>query len=417
MANEYLNRWHENNPTPDITDELYRFVTSERQKDVLDACCEFDSFGAVGRALGVNAETCYKHYKRVARAAARAGVSPGVPSRAVADGFAVKGRTVALDADGNITKQWVKSSPEEDARFEALEDAVASLTEPLRDVHVPRPYEYADAVETDTLCVYPMGDPHIGMYAWVDECGHDFDCDIAEDNLMRAVLRLVDQQPFTTEALLVNLGDFFHTDTLSNTTRRSGAHLDVDSRWPRVLRVGIRIMVFTIEALLEKHRTVRVINEIGNHDDQSSIMLGLCIAAYFKDNSRVVVDTSPMNFHWHRFGRNLFGVTHGDGAKLTALPGIMATDRPKDWGETDYRHWLVGHVHHDQRLVLKEYPGVTVETFRTLAPKDEWHTKSGYRSLQDMKCIRYHRKYGEVGRSTVSIREVWGLGGKGEPGE
>jgi hypothetical protein len=78
----------------------------------------------------------------------------------------------------------------------------------------------------------------------------------------------------------------------------------------------------------------------------------------------------------------------------------MAADRSKDWGETQHRYWYTGHVHHD---TLKEFPGCTVETFRTLAARDAWHHKSGYRAGRDMKCDIIHKDHGRVCRHIVGI--------------
>lgn len=78
----------------------------------------------------------------------------------------------------------------------------------------------------------------------------------------------------------------------------------------------------------------------------------------------------------------------------------MAADRPEDWGATEFRHWLCGHIHH---WTAKEHPGVVVETFRTLAGKDAWHAGKGYRSRRDMNCIVYHKQYGEIQRVRCDI--------------
>ena len=159
-----------------------------------------------------------------------------------------------------------------------------------------------------------------------------------------------------------------------------------------------------IDRALEKHREIHVICEIGNHDDHSAIMLALCLDQYYENNPRVFIDTSPETFHWFRFGENLIGVTHGHNTKPAQLPGIMAHDRKKDWGDTSFRYWYVGHVHHES---VKEYPGVVVETFRTLASRDAWTHQSGYRSGQDMRVDVLHKKYGRVTRHIVGIEQIY----------
>ncbi|MGG4646026.1 hypothetical protein [Pseudomonas aeruginosa] len=81
------------------------------------------------------------------------------------------------------------------------------------------------------------------------------------------------------------------------------------------------------------------------------------------------------------------------------LPGVMATDRAKDWGETIHRYWYTGHIHHESK---KEFPGCVVESFNTLAPADSYAHSGGYRARQNMKCVVLHKEHGEVARHTVS---------------
>jgi hypothetical protein len=150
-------------------------------------------------------------------------------------------------------------------------------------------------------------------------------------------------------------------------------------------------MVRCVRRLLEKHKKVIVRNNRGNHDPHQAFMLSLCLSAWFRDEPRVEVDTSPSGFFYYRHGRVLLGSTHGDGAKLADLPLIMATDVPKDWAEAEFRAWHCGHYHHDQ---LKDHQGCTVETHRTLAPNDAWHRYQGYRSHRDIKAIVYHHDPG-----------------------
>jgi len=200
--------------------------------------------------------------------------------------------------------------------------------------------------------------------------------------------------------MILNLGDFFHADNGTNRTPTSGATLDVDGRFARIAQVGFRAMVRCIRRALEKHERVIVRNNRGNHDPHQAFMLSLALNACFEGNGRVEVDMSPASFYYYRFGKVLIGSTHGDGAKLADLPLIMAHDADADWSATKFRHWHCGHFHHDQ---LKEYPGVTVETHRTLAATDSWHKHQGYRSGRDMKAVIYHREFGEVSRIRCGV--------------
>lgn len=321
-------------------------------------------------------------------------IDPPVP-----DGHVVKGVSTMVDAHGNTKLQWIKTrqdviTPEEmlSALMETLPEAIAprvAVIEPPTSSGSP-----------DLLAVYPMGDPHLGMRAWAAETrDDDFDLPRALEITKGAIDALVTQGPSTESALIVNLGDFFHADNIENRTMRSGHALDVDTRWPKVLSAGIDLMIYIIDRCLENHARVKVINEIGNHDDHSAIMLSVGLNAYYRNEPRVEIDLSPSRFHYHVFGKNLIGVTHGHKVKHEDLESIMAADCPEWWGQTKHRLWLCGHIHTSRRF---EYRGCLVETFRTLAPKDAWTAESGYRSGRDMNRLVLHSDFGEVQRASVS---------------
>lgn len=374
------------------------------QRLAAETFARLGSIETAAETLGVSPQGLRYQMAELERVAARAGWLPGEavtatpPAAFTPQGYEIKGTSTLVGADGTIRGQWIKTKQSEDSKLARLMDAVQALAEPFKGLAEPaaRPV----ALDDDLLCVYPMGDPHFGMMAWAAETGEDFDLKIAENDLIAAVDHLVGLAPPARHALIIELGDFFHTDNSSNQTSRSHHALDVDSRWSKMLGIGIRAMRRNIDRALEKHELVHVIIEIGNHDDHTSIMLALCLANYYEREPRVTIDTSPAKFHWYRFGANLIASTHGDTTKANNLPGIMATDRARDWGETSHRFWYTGHVHHDS---LKEYPGVIVETFRTLAARDAWHSGQGYRSGRDMKLDVIHRLDGRIVRHSVGI--------------
>lgn len=108
---------------------------------------------------------------------------------------------------------------------------------------------------------------------------------------------------------------------------------------------------------------------------------------------------APAAFHYIEHGKCLIGTHHGHTCKIERLPGVMAADQAKAWGRTEFRYWYLGHVHHQS---VKEYAGVTVESFNTLTAKDAYAAFGGYRARQNMKCIVMHSEFGEVARHTVS---------------
>lgn len=290
---------------------------------------------------------------------------------------------------------WVKTNTNAEALQALIE---ASCEAAVKDLpHVPaRPF--AGNYLPDLMTAYPIGDPHFGEYIWAAECGEDWDLSIAERVHCAAMASLVESAPPTETAIIVNLGDAAHYDSMAAVTPRSGHHLDADSRYAKMVDILILAMRQCIESALTKHKFVHVVNVIGNHDETGAVWLSRLFAHVYKNEPRVTVEVSPAVFSYYRWGKNLIGMHHGHTSKADKLPGVMATDRAKDWGETLHRYWWTGHIHHESK---KEYPGCTVESFNTLAPNDSYATAGGWRSRQNMKAIVLHREHGEVARHTV----------------
>lgn len=372
-----------------------------RQREVLEALKKHRTQRAAAKALGISYQAVQNVAAVVRSKAALRGHAPEADmTHAAPAPFHVKGVSSYYGPEGELRGQWVKTQVDEGAQVEALIRAVKEACEDVPAVQpVPPPAYSSD----DVLCVYPFGDPHVGMYAWAEETGASYDLGIAEATLFGAVDHLVSLAPAGTDALLLNLGDFFHSDHQGNTTRKSGHQLDVDSRWSKVLAVGIRIMHRAIDRALERHRRVQVRNEIGNHDDHTSIVLALALEQRYRDEPRVTIDTSPAKFFYREFGECLLGSTHLDTVKPPQLPGIMAVDQREAWGRTRHRQWYTGHEHHQR---VKDYPGCTVETFRTTAAADAWHAGQGYRSERDMRLDIWHRKHGMINRHIVGVGQL-----------
>lgn len=385
-------------------EKLKPFAT-ERQCEYIEAIKKAGSMRKAGKLLGLHDHsTLARSLRSLEDRAALQGVSPEHDmTKAAPDTHYVKGTSTLYGQDGDIKLQWVKTNAKAESLIDIAEQVAAALSQDFEGRRKPTPLPDPTQFDEDLLTVYPMGDPHIGMYAWHEEAGEDFDCDIASENLRQAVDYLVDKAPASKQALICNLGDFFHSDTMDNTTRRSGNALDVDGRWSKVLGVGIDIMVYIIDRALQKHENVHVINEIGNHDDQTSYVLSMMLDAWYRNEPRVTIDRSPMTFHYYRWHNCLIGVTHGHNTKPDDLEAIMAADQSQNWGETTHRYWYVGHIHHKY---VKELRGCIVEFLRTLAGKDAWHHSKGYRSGRDMLCIVHHKDHGEFSRHRFDISMI-----------
>lgn len=315
----------------------------------------------------------------------------------------IKGVSTLRDHDGNVVMEWTKTNVHQQHYAEALYQAIADETTWLRGMADPiEPPQYN---QEDLLTVYGIGDAHLGMFAWEEECGENFDLKIAMRDLTTAIDHLVELAPPSKHAIVLSVGDLVHFDNESKTTT-AGTRQDADTRWSKVMRAAIVGGRHCTDRALEKHELVDDYWLSGNHDTHSSMAVSLALQAFYEREPRVRVSTSSAPFQYYRFGKVLLGFTHGHECKADKLQSVMACDRPRDWGETEFREWLTGHVHH---LSVKEYEGCVVKTLRTLATKDRWHTGAGYRSGSEMVAITYHREFGLVDCKTVGLSQVRSL--------
>jgi len=373
-----------------------------RQAEYIDSIEKTGSVKQTAKDLKVDISTVYAALANVRKRAAISGYAPEYDMNVeVPLPFGVKGTTTLYKNGEEKVLQWVKTDRNLEMAKEAIEEWISWLVNDAKGLSpvIPKPIVSND----DLMTVYPMGDPHFGMYAWGEEAGEDFDLAIAERITCNAIDKLVSDSPPSKTALILELGDFFHADNNTAMTPRSGANLDVDTRWTRVIQVGLRAMRYVVLKTLEKHENVIVRIVSGNHDPHSSWALAFALESYFHNQPRVTVDMSPADRWYYRFGKVLIGATHGDKCKTKNLPLVMATEKSEDWGLSKFRYLYHGHIHHTSK---QEHPGVIVESFRTLAAKDAWHTASGYSSGRDMHCIVHHKEFGEIARHICNIAMI-----------
>ena len=314
--------------------------------------------------------------------------------------FLVRAKSELFDGEGNLKLIWIKSAVDKQRLEEIVRETIAGLVggiKPAKRIAAPKK-QSGDVC--NAICI---GDAHIGLYSWGDETGEDFDSDIAQKDLETAVDRVLAAMPPADTCLIAQLGDFFHIDDQTNATPAHGNRLDVDTRFPKVIRCGIATMRYAIDRCLQKHRRVIVRNVAGNHDPHASVTLQEALRGYYADEPRVEIVDTPRPFYTFRFGNCLVGLTHGHQGKPERYPGILAVDASESWGECEYKYVWHGHFH--QKKMFEDM-GIIVESFRTLAGPDAWAIQQGYRPGRELQGIVLHKDFGEIERHTAGIRRV-----------
>lgn len=314
----------------------------------------------------------------------------------------VKGRTTLVDAEGRIITQHIMERATAEQQAASLRAMVEALKEDLPRVTIMPPPAH---VISDLLNQFTVTDSHFGMLAWREETGDDYDLRIAEQLLLDWFAAAVAQAPQAHTAVLAQLGDLMHHDSLESVTPAHRHVLDADSRLQKVIRVVIRTVRRIIDMLLQKHKHVHVIMASGNHDPASSAWLREMLAAMYENEPRITVDSSPMHYHVYTWGKTALFYHHGDKRTINNVDVTMAGLFRKEYGQSDVSYCHIGHRHSDEGIKTNL---MYVERHETLAAKDDYAASGGWLSGRSAKRITYHKEHGEVGRDRMTPAMVAG---------
>lgn len=254
------------------------------------------------------------------------------------------------------------------------------------------------------LLELPIMDLHLGKLAWGKETGQDYDLKIAERLYKETILDIlgkVDSCNFDIEKIVFPVGqDFFHVDSSDNKTT-AGTQVDVDSRWEKMYAVGINLLVWAIEQF-RQIAPVDVMYVPGNHDTVLSYCAVYTLHARYQNCDSVTVDISPTTRKYIHYGVNLIGYSHGKEGKR--IEHLMQQERPKEWGNSVYREWHLGDLHHE---TAREIGGVKIRRISSITATDAWHAEKGYRAVRMAQAFIWDKEKGRqfVIDSNIDIDE------------
>lgn len=360
-------------------------------RETVEALQQYGTETEAAKALGLPRST----FQARVRTAASRGFAPGHFESGVAPGYAMGKVTVQRGPTGAIERTWERQSPDR----EAMRAAMLDVIDGLKDELTPAPPIGAPALVNADLCnLYTFTDYHLGMYAWHNEGGADWDLAIAERILLGAMRAMVQQSPAAHAAVINIQGDFLHTDGKIPLTPASKNILDADSRYPKIRRSAIRLIRELVRMSLERHQDVHLIIAEGNHDEEGAGWLADLFAVHYEEEPRLRVNDSDLPFYVFQWGETMLGVHHGHKVKNEQLPLLFAAQFPETWGATRRREIHCGHRHHRDE---KEYNGVTVVQHPTLAARDAYAARGGWIADRAAQAITYHKRFGQVGRVMV----------------
>jgi len=383
-------------------EKLKQFAT-KRQLEIIDAVIKYGSQKKAAAELDINSRTLERSLQTVKRNASRRGWSPDHDmTHSVPDTHVVKGVSTFYDEHSNPIRQWVKS----DLKKESQEAALQAFADALVD-DLPKYQPLPTKPLTDTpqaLTAYVIGDAHIGMKVTKERNGDsDWNLEIAERVTVGAIEKLIQSSGGSDVGLMLDLGDFGHSDNLHNTTSSGQNHMDMDGDYGDSIAAQTRIYRRSIDLMLKSHNKVILMMVRGNHNSSTSRCMNVMLKPFYENEARVEVLDNVHKFQHITYGNNLLVTHHGD--KMKAQRGFEYTARSlsKEWGTCEHKHLLMGHVHHHTAV---EIGGMLCETFQALPAGDAWHSDSGYGAKRTMSAIVYDKEHGEIQRHKVGINQL-----------
>lgn len=383
--------------------DLRDFAATDRQREIYDAVLEAGGQRAAARKLNVSAGVIDHTMQKIRRRAALRGYSPDHDmTHSAPEPFSVKGVSTYYNQSGEVIGQWVKTRLDDDKMQAVLLEAVESLKENIPKV---KPVTPPKASLEDLLNCYVISDYHLGMLAWDEEAGDNWDIKIAEDLIIKWFGVAIAQAPNSKQAVFAQLSDFLHFDGMDAVTPASKHLLDVDTRFAKLVRSAIRILRQVIQMLLTKHEKVHLIMADANHDPVSQIWLREWFSVLYENEPRITIDTSPNPYNAYEFGKTALFFHHGHKRNVVNVSSVFAQMFREIFGRTKYAYAHTGHLH---SVNVKEDNLMIVEQHRTLAAKDAYAARGGWLSGRDAKVITYSKDFGEVSRLTISSDYVKG---------
>lgn len=329
---------------------------------------------------------------------------------------------IVKDGEGNGYSLFVKNpkTGQDVSVFDMVREAV--LEAPIKYCEMPEKPQYSG----EHLLVIDLADVHFLKLAVKTQTGFTYNRAVAHHRVVegtKALLRLA--QPMGVGRILFVMGnDILHVDNERSTTT-SGTFQDSDG----TIFDGFKAAGQAIEEALNecaKVAPVDLIHCMSNHDRLMGWALTQTVAGRLRGNSLVRAteyNISEAHRKFYRFGSNLIGLSHGDGAKEELLYGLMVKEAREHISECPNLYWLLHHFHHKIRrsrgevsfLREKDHNGMTaiiggtpsgqggsinIEYVRSPSAPDSWHDIHGYVNRQGVECFLFHPQIGQRARFT-----------------
>lgn len=231
------------------------------------------------------------------------------------------------------------------------------------------------SLDPDKLLFIPQIEAHLGKISNEIETGVKYDHKIVEERVLKVfeeAISLQEREKCDT-CLLVVGGDFFNSESNSQTTGGTPQHNDV--RYKDMFNIGLNLYLKGLLSLKEHFNHIDVKICAGNHSRAMEYFLYIALSCYFAKDDKIAFCENYKDTQSYVFGKCGLFFNHGDPNQKRLIASIPA-EFYEDYGKTQFRYLFLGHLH--KLEVINSENGITVHRVPAICENDNWHYQNRF---------------------------------------
>lgn len=251
----------------------------------------------------------------------------------------------------------------------------------------------ATCADADKLLVLPISDLHFGMWANMLEAGNEYNCEIAERRYFNIIADVIERtKQYRFEKVIFTIGgDQSNSDNIAGTTTKGTPQNNCVGYFTMMEKLyAMTVKAIDVLAGLDNVNSVEVVLVNGNHDMAAGVNLAHVCAAWFRDDARVYVDTSPLPRKYIKYGKTLFTFAHD--ADVKKLPQLVADEAREYWSDINTTEVFLQHLHHE--VELKEEYHMRIQRLPMFSGNSIWTNNKGYGAKRQCKSFIFDKEHG-----------------------
>jgi hypothetical protein len=241
----------------------------------------------------------------------------------------------------------------------------------------------------DNLLLIGIADLHYALKSFMSTSNNEYNEEIAQSRFEYIIDDVIEKVKDRNieKVVLFNGGDWFNCDNIAGTTTAGTPQSNGINYFDMVKNVT----GMTIRAIdkLTSVAPVSYIYSLSNHDLHAIFSLALILAAWYKDNPNVTINTQTLDRYYTKYGNSCLGFAH-DVAPKNAHK-LMSEESGENWN-CPFHYFFVAHKHNES--VLSDG---SVEIRRLASPSgvSEWAYKHGFiGTVKKSQSFIINKKYG-----------------------